>query len=559
MKLGKDSHTLAWLNVVARGKRRWILLLTMLQSVLGVTGVGNALLLQRIVDCAVGGDGEGMKQYALALVGLVLLNAGLRAFYRYAEEQTRASLENSLKARLFSDLLTRDYGAVCATHSGEWMNRLCSDTVVVSDNVTQIIPGVMGTLIRIIAALLALMLLQPGFGGIFLVCGGCLVLLTVLMRKRLKRLHSRVQAADGALRVFLSERLASMMTIRAFGRENAALEQGREFMQAHKDVRMQRIGFSNLCSTGLNLVMNGSYTLGAIYCGSRILAGQMSYGTLTAVLQLIGQAQSPMASISGFLPKYYSMLASAERLMEVQELAQEDTEPAVPDMIRFYREEFQALELREASFTYRQGRESPEVLNRMDLKIRKGEYVAFTGSSGCGKSTVLKLLMSLYPLDGGERVILTKDGSRPLSAAWRGLFAYVPQGNQLMNGTIREVVTFGENPEAADQQRLRRALEIAGAAGFVGELKDGLETLLGERGAGLSEGQMQRIAIARAIYSGRPILLLDEATSALDEVTEKEVLRNLRRMTDQTVIIVTHRPAVLEVTDQEIRFHKNEE
>jgi ATP-binding cassette subfamily B protein len=216
------------------------------------------------------------------------------------------------------------------------------------------------------------------------------------------------------------------------------------------------------------------------------------------------------------------------------------------------------MELKDACFTYRQGRESPELLNGMNLTIRKGEYVAFTGPSGCGKSTVLKLLMCLYPLDSGERNIMSTNGSRPLTAGWRELFAYVPQGNQLMNGTIREVVTFGDPGAMTREEDIRRALKIACADQFVDALPDGLDTQLGERGAGLSEGQMQRIAVARAIFSDRPILLLDEATSALDDETERLLLKNLRAMTERTVIIITHRSAVLDVTDQEIRFHKPE-
>jgi ATP-binding cassette subfamily B protein len=185
--------------------------------------------------------------------------------------------------------------------------------------------------------------------------------------------------------------------------------------------------------------------------------------------------------------------------------------------------------------------------------------VAFTGPSGCGKSTVLKLLMCMYPLDSGERSVMSTNREFPLTAGWRELYAYVPQGNQLMNGTIREVVTFGDKTAMTRDQDIYRALEIACAEQFVRELPDGLDTMLGERGAGLSEGQMQRVAVARAIFSNRPVLLLDEATSALDDETERLLLKNLRAMTERTVIIVTHRSAVLDVTDQEIRFQKPEQ
>ena len=214
--------------------------------------------------------------------------------------------------------------------------------------------------------------------------------------------------------------------------------------------------------------------------------------------------------------------------------------------------------VRDASFSYRttdeQGRLT--VLENMNVEIQKGEYVAFTGHSGCGKSTLLKLLMSLYPLDSGERYICAVKGGQkvkyPLTASWRGLFAYVPQGNQLMSGTIREIVAFGDLDAMQQKERLMQALRIACADEFVMALEHGVDTRLGERGAGLSEGQMQRIAIARAIFSDRPILILDEATSSLDEATEQQLLTNLQQMTDKTVLIITHRPAALKICDRSI-------
>jgi len=180
--------------------------------------------------------------------------------------------------------------------------------------------------------------------------------------------------------------------------------------------------------------------------------------------------------------------------------------------------------------------------------------VAFTGPSGCVKSTVLKLLMCLYPLDAGMRYLISNGGKQELTSAWRGLFAYVPQGNQLMSGTIREIVAFGDPEKMLQEEKLIQALKIACADKFVAGLELGMDTLLGERGTGISEGQMQRIAVARAVFSDNPILLLDEATSSLDETTEKELLKNLKAMTDKTVIIVTHRMAVLSICDKNIDF-----
>jgi ATP-binding cassette subfamily B protein len=382
------------------------------------------------------------------------------------------------------------------------------------------------------------------------------------LRRLLKKHHQRVQATDGVLRVFLSERLGSLMILRAFEQEKAAMAQGDALMGQHKAARMKKNHVSNVFHSGFSFAVNCVYVFGAIYCGCRIMNHTMSYGTFTAVLQLISQAQMPIGNISGYFPKYSAMLASAERLMEAESYESEPENAAVEDIAAYYRDHFESIGLRNAGFTYLasgDGENRPTVLKDLNLQIGKGEYVAFCGPSGCGKSTVLKLLMSMYTLDEGQRFVADREGEHPLTAAWRGLFAYVPQGNHLMSGTIREVVTFNAPREDGQDRRIYQALKIACAEQFIKDLPQGLDTQLGERGAGLSEGQMQRIAIARAIYAERPILLLDEATSALDEQTEAKLLDNLRSMTDKTVIIVTHRPAALDITDKIITFKPNEE
>ena len=328
---------------------------------------------------------------------------------------------------------------------------------------------------------------------------------------------------------------------------------------------MKRVRFSNICNIGFGTAMNGMYLFGAVYCGYGILTDAITFGTLTAITQLISQIQSPFANITGYLPKFYAMTASAERLMEIEQFEDEGAQPLPLDEVKvYYAERLKSIGLKNARFTYFPNVESvgalskddqPIVLNDISIEIQKGEYVAFTGHSGCGKSTVLKLLMSIYRLDGGERYVTDINGrSEELNSKWHRLFAYVPQGNQLMSGTIREVVSFADKRHSDNDKKISKALKIACADEFVNELENGIDTLLGERGTGLSEGQMQRIAIARALFSECPILLLDEATSALDEVTERKVLENLRSMTDKTVVIVTHRPAALDICDRILRF-----
>ena len=557
----EQQSTLRWLSAISGTDRVWVAVLVLVQAILGITSVLYAFLLRSLIDQAVAGNRNGLIRSALLLVGLVLTQLLLRAVSRFLKEYSAADLENRLKKRLFAQLLRKDYAAVTALHSGEWMNRLTNDTAVVARSATSILPNLAGLLVRLVGAMTALIVLEPRF-AVVLIPGGLLVmLLTYAFRRVLKALHKRIQETDGRLRAFLQERLGSQLVLRSFGVEKQSEELAQELMQAHMDARIRRNPFSNFCNLGFGLIIQGATAGSAIYCAVHLMGGTLSYGTMMAVLQLVGQIQSPFANISGIVPEFYGMMASAERLREAESFPEYGGEAREERQIqRFYEEELVSLGLDKACFTYQppvreEGeRPMPVVLDGLSLQIRKGEFAAFTGHSGSGKSTVLKLLMSIYPLDSGESYLETHEGRRKLDASWRGLFAYVPQGNDLISGSIREIIAFGDPEKMKREDELWKALRIACAEDFVASLDKGLDSELGESGSGLSEGQMQRIAIARAVFSARPVLLLDESTSSLDGETEKRVLENLRSMTDRTVLIVTHRPAALAICDKQIEL-----
>ena len=572
------TSTLAWISRVV-GKKKWyIIFLLIIEAFLGASNVAFAMLFRDLIDQAVAKSLSGFWIAVVRVALLLGLQTVLYALERFLYEWSRSAMENQFKGRLFSCLLHKDYASVTAIHSGEWMNRLTSDTVVVANGVADILPDLAGLVTKLIGALIAIFMLEPVFAYVLIPGGLLLLAVTYAFRKILKRLHKRIREADGAVRVFLQERLGSLVVIRTFAMEARTEEEASEKMDRHKAARIKRNHFSNLCNSGFGLVADGLYLLSAAYCGYGILRGTTSYGTMMAILQLVGQVQSPFANITGYLPQYYAMIASAERLMEAEayedDCAQEAKKPE--EIAEFYQASFRSIGLRNAAFTYRPTADEaangdstgknieklqasmPVVFSGINLEVHRGEYVAITGPSGCGKSTVLKLLMCLYPLDSGERYLTAADGSDfPLAAQWRGLFAYVPQGNQLMSGTIREIIAFGDKEKMQQEERMNQALRIACADEFVSTLERGLDTVLGERGTGLSEGQMQRIAIARAVFSDHPILMLDESTSALDETTEQHLLANLKAMTDKTVLIVTHRPAVLQICDKQIAFPGN--
>lgn len=556
------QSTLKWLYIISGKKKGYVLALTLIQAVTGGAGVLYALLLRNIVDSAVARNLISFRQNVISLLILVVILLGVGVIVRWLSEQARTDFENLFKKRLVDTILRKDFASVSAVHSGEWMTRLTSDTAVVASGCTDLLPGLVGTVVRLVSALIMIIALDPWFAYILIPGGILLIILTWVFRGVLKRLHKNVQESDGRLRTFVQERIGSLMIVKAFSAEKQTGSDAWKKMQDHKAARMRRNAFSNFCSAGFSGAMQGMYLAGVIYCACGIFSGTVTYGTLTAIMQLIGQVQGPFASLSGFVSRYYAMTASAERLMEAEAFDDDCLDEVMDtDQVKlYYQNRFQALVVQDADFTYPAQAGQPDaghkealpaVFNGLNLIIRKGEYVAFTGISGCGKSTVLKLLMCLYPLNAGERFLLGADGTLPLTGKWRRLFAYVPQGNILMNGTIRDVVSFGDSK--VKDEKLNNVLTIACAADFAYNPDEEL----GERGSGLSEGQMQRIAIARAIYADTPILLLDEATSALDEETEKRLLHNLRSLTDKTVIIVTHRKAALSICDRVLHFTEN--
>lgn len=544
----KEKSVLEWILSVLEKKKIYVIYLALIQIIMGMSNVGYAFFFRGMIDTASASDYASFKRYSIYLVLLLILQVSLAAVTRFLKEYSHSTFENQFKTKLYTSLLSKNYAQVSSFHSGEWMNRLTSDTKIIAEDAVDIVPGVTGMITRMAGALISLVILVPAITYILIPGAGLLVVVTLVFRRHLKVLHKKIQETDGNLRIFLQESLENILVVHSFAKEKNMAAQSEIYMEDHKKARMKRNHFSNFSNIGFGAVMQGSYIIGAIYCAYCIFNHTMTFGTLVAVLQLISQIQNPVANITGYVPKYYAMVASAERLMEAESF--KDDIPSDSKKVHdFYDASLKTIEYQDVSFGY----DKKYILEHFNLQIHKGEFIAFTGPSGCGKSTALKLLMSLYPIDEGK---ITINQSIELDSSWRSLFAYVPQGNQFMSGTIKDSISFYS--ETIDEKRINQALQIACAKEFVDLLDGGINTVLGENGSGLSEGQIQRLAIARAIYADNPILLLDESTSSLDEETEYQLLENIKNMTDKTVIIITHRKAALHFVDRIVEFEVKE-
>ncbi len=541
----KDKQTLKWIYKRLKGSLSYITLLTIMRSVVTVLGVSFALWSKRVIDAAQGKNIHLLAKSALVLFLVVLAQLLIRLLGRGLETSIVAKLTLRIRGSLFRRLLSRDYSALGKYHSGDLLTRISDDSDIVAAGIISLIPSVLALLVGLATAFWSLIRIDFQFAAIFFVGGIAMVVLISAFRRLLKNIHKRVQEAESRVRSFFQEALSSILMIKVFGIEEQISKKGDSLQKENFKAQMHRRNLSISASSGLSLAFSIGSLYALIHSAYRLYLGTITFGTLTAVIQLVNQIQSPFAGLSGFMPQLYAILASAERIMEVENLPEDaplsiELTPAKDYPL------LKSINFKEVSFGYDQ----EAVLSKANLTIEKGDFAVIGGISGIGKSTLVKLLLGVISPQDGEIYLALNEEKIPVGKHTRPIFSYVPQGNLLLSGTIRDAVSV-VNPKISDAE-IMDAARVCCAAEFINELPLGLDTYVGEKGLGLSEGQVQRLAIMRAIISGAPILLLDEATSALDEKTENRLLKNLRALYDKTCIIISHKPAAFEICNKHI-------
>ena len=540
-KIGKnDTNVIKWMFTVCKKQFPMMILLVVLNAIYGISSVFFAKFSKSIIDGATQAkDFNIVIKFALCMLFLVAFQMILNITKNSLSERCSARLEMILKKYILDLVIKKDYQCVTSYHTGDLQNRMFNDVTLVANGFTTIIPESAYFGAKLLSSLIYLIVIDKIFALIFVIGGFTIFFITRILRKTLKKLHKKVQETEGKTRSFIQEILTNLLVIKAFAVDEKVNETTDE---------LQNDNFSICANVGLGSIFSIGTVFAIAFGAYGILFKAMTYGTVTAIIQLVNQVQSPFVSLSGIMPKYYNTIASAERLMELDDLPDEkEINKNEIDKDAVYRS-LKSIEFENITFSF----DRDLILDNTSLSINKGDFVAIMGISGIGKSTLLKLLLGVLNVNSGSIYFNTDNSKIFIDKNTRKLFSYVPQGNMLISGTIKDNITF-INPSATDDE-IAKAIEISCAKQFIDELPLGIETVIGEKGMGLSEGQIQRLAIARSLLANSPVLLLDEATSALDEQTEKQFLTNLKTLDNITCLIVSHKKAALDICNKSIKI-----
>ncbi|MDO5391581.1 MAG: ABC transporter ATP-binding protein [Eubacteriales bacterium] len=507
-----------------------------------------------LIDGATAHMSSQIRFYAIVMILTVLVGRGAYLLSGLLSVKTGAVLLKDIRSMLLHELMKKQYASLNGYHSGELVNRMFSDVSVVKNGILDIVPGLVSMTVSFVGAAVILISMDWRFVVVLIAGGAFGMFLLLAFRRPMKTRHKAVQESEGRLHAFLQETLQNLRLVKASVSEERMERQAAQRQENYMEMQLKKGYFASYISMGVNLVFQLGWLFCMLWGCFGIYQGHLTYGMFAAIIQLVGQIQGPIASAAGVAGQAYSTISSAERLKELFDLP-EEKDCKFQDRSILYK---QLSEIRIENMSFSYGREEQDVLEHVNCSIKPGDFVAVTGISGGGKSTLFQLLLGIYqPCKGRLHFCFQSDSETMVQEAasrkTRVLFAYVPQGNTLFSGTLRENFTMFTEDTVTDEQ-IWQAARLACIDSLIEKLDKGLDTVIGERGVGLSEGQAQRVAVARALMTQAPILLLDESTSALDEETEATLLKNISSLKDRTCLIVTHRAAALQICDYRIHI-----
>lgn len=541
----KISEILRWLWRAWRGNR----LQAALNAIVGLLSVGVSLTqvwaVKHAIDVA-SGDEQGNIYMAVAFMGvLILIDFALNISGIWIRNLLGIKAQNRMQQRVLDRILRSEWRGKESRHSGDVLNRLEFDVTNVVNFLTETLPSALSVLAMFIGAFSYLASMEWRLAVLVAAMVPLFVIVSKIYIRQMRGLTRQVRDSDSKVQAFMQEITQNRMLVKTLESGGFMINRLENTQSELRRNVVRRTSFSVFSNFILNFGFTLGYLVAFLWAAVRMSAGTLSFGGMTAFLQLVSKIQGPARSLTKLVPAFVSVFTAAERLMELEEdPLEEQGDPIMLDAPC-------GVRLDNVSYAYQDG--DSNVIDNLSFDFRPGCCTAILGETGAGKTTLVRMLLALLQPQSGSLHIYNNVEERLLTPRLRANFVYVPQGNTLLSGTIRENLCLGKH-NATDEE-MREAL-IKSCAEFVFDLPDGLDTACAEKGGGLSEGQAQRISIARALLRNRSVMLFDEATSALDPDTERRLLKNILASHDKTIIFITHRLAVVDYCDDVLRVEK---
>ena len=534
-----------WLWRAWRGNQLQAILNAAIGLLSVVVSLAQVWAVQHAIDVA-SGHAEGSIYWSVGVMALlVLCGFALRICSIWVRNILGIKAQNRMQQRMLDRILRSEWTGKESHHSGDVLNRLEQDVGTVVSFLTETIPNTISVVAMFVGAFLYLFSMDKVLAFVIVGIIPVFVLLSKLYIGQMRRLTRQVRDSDSKVQSVLQETIQHRMLIKTLESDSVMVDRLESTQSELRHRVVKRTAFSVVSNFILNAGFSVGYLIAFLWAALRMSDQTLTFGGMTAFLQLVNRIQGPARDLTRLAPVFVGVFTAAERLMELEENPLEEQGDPIPLTAPC------GVRLEHITYAYDDG--DSNVIEQLDFDFYPGSCTAVLGETGAGKTTLIRLILALLHPNEGKVILYNQQEQKELSPLMRCNFVYVPQGNTLMSGTIRDNLRLGKLN--ATEEEIKAALEMS-CASFVMELPDGLDTVCTEAGGGLSEGQAQRISIARALLRNRPIMLFDEATSALDPETERQLLHNILSHHDKTVIFITHRPAVVDYCDQTLHLQK---
>lgn len=540
---------LIWLICQCKLIAKYLFSMIILGILASLASVYRSVTSKYLIDYATNSEFAKLYKYLFIMCLMIFIEIGFNSIINILLCYCQAKLSSSIQKRLYSHIIYSNFTESSKYHSGDLLTRITSDVATITSFIVNTIQNTVSLIVLLIASFVALLSFQPMMAIILILIAPISILISRIFGHKLKNLYLKIQETESSNTSFIQESMQNSVIIKTFCIEKNNIYNYKRIQNAKLKLSLSKGFISSLYNIVLYLGYWGSYFLVFCFGALNISNGTTTFGTLTALLQLTANIQGPLSELGSSFSSFITTLASVERVMAIENIALENSKLSY-DYSDLETINSVIIEFKNTTFQYIA--QNP-VLKNVCLSIFPGEIVALIGRSGEGKTTFIKLLLSLINNYNGEINIISEKKSIKVSPETRYLISYVPQGNTLFSGSVEDNLRYGYLD--ATNNELEQALKSACAWDFVNKLQHNIHTIIGEKGLGLSEGQAQRVAIARALLRKKPILILDEATSALDETTEMEILQAIKCLDYKpTCIIITHRPSALSICTRILRL-----